>query len=489
MSDERLEQAIAHWGDRFTVGGVDPADFRKVTSSISSWAEWCGAWSEMAAEHEQLGRQALAESRLRSAGEHLAQAATYYHFAQFVFLDDLEQADAAQASATRCLDDALSHLEPPGRKEKVLFEGATLSGILRLPQRGEAPFPTVLLIPGLDSTKAEFRRVEQSFLDRDVATFSFDGPGQGESRGEMPMRADWESPGGAALDHLAQLPEVDADRIGVWGVSLGGYYAPRLASADSRVKACIALAGPYTFGENNWHELPALTRAAVRHFSGSASDEEAQRFALTLSLAGRADKITCPLLVVFGKQDRLIPWADAARLADEASGPVELLMFDDGNHGCTNILYRHRPYAADWMAAQLGAAEVGRPQGGLASDGRARRRPAEVQLTDLGVIEDFLACALEAHTAVLEYDTVGGQAKARTGVLFHEQQGAAVGTHLADGVEDRLERLRVETHRRLVEDHERRVEHEAPGELDEALLASREAARLVFGPFRHDREQ
>lgn len=357
MSDERLAAAIAHWGDRFTAGGVDPADFRKVTMSIDRWEQWCEAWSAMAAEHEQLGRRALADGRVRSAGEHLAQAATCYHFAQFVFLDDLAQADAAQANATRCLDDALVHLDPPGRKDTVAFEGATLTGILRLPRDGAAPYPAVLLIPGLDSTKAEFRRVEQSFLDRGVATFSFDGPGQGESRDEMAMRADWEGPGGAALDHLAQLPELDAERLGIWGVSLGGYYAPRLASADSRVKACIALAGPYTFGESNWHELPELTRAAVRHFSRSGSDEEAQRFAATLSLEGRAKDITCPLLIVFGKQDRLIPWPDATRLAEEASGPVELLLFEDGNHGCTNISYKHRPYAADWMARQLGAGE------------------------------------------------------------------------------------------------------------------------------------
>jgi dipeptidyl aminopeptidase/acylaminoacyl peptidase len=355
MSDERLEQAIAHWGDRFTGAGVEPADFRQVTSSIDNWGQWCEAWSGMAGAHEELGRRALAEGRSRSAGDHLAQAATYYHFAQFVFLDDLTQAEAAQERATCCLDDALAHLVPPGRKESVAFEGTAMVGILRLPARGDVPFPTVLLIPGLDSTKAEFRRVEQSFLDRGVATFSLDGPGQGESRAEMPMRADWEAPGGAALDHLAQLPEVDGERLGVWGVSLGGYYAPRLASADSRVKACISLAGPYTFGEKNWHELPDLTRAAVRRFSRSSSDDEARRFALTLSLEGRAGQITCPLLVVFGKKDRLIPWADACRLAEEASGPVELLLFDEGNHGCTNILYRHRPYGADWMAAQLSA--------------------------------------------------------------------------------------------------------------------------------------
>lgn len=357
MTDTRLATAISHWGDRFAAGGVDPADFRRVTTSIDSWDGWCRAWSSMAAEHEQLGREALADGRNRSAGEHLAQAATCYHFGQFLFLDDLEQADAAQASASRCLDDALEHLDPPGRKDRIAFEDGWLTGILRLPRDGDKPFPAVLLIPGLDSTKAEFRRVEQSFLDRGVATFSLDGPGQGDSRALMPMRADWESPGGAALDHLSSLPELDAERLGVWGVSLGGYYAPRVASADSRVKACIALAGPYTFGETNWHELPDLTRAAVRHFSHSADEDEAHRFALTLSLEGRAKDITCPLLVVFGKQDRLIPWADASRLAAETSGPIKLLLFDDGNHGCTNILYRHRPYAADWMARQLSAGD------------------------------------------------------------------------------------------------------------------------------------
>ncbi len=355
MTDARLATAISHWGDRFTAAGVEPADFRKVTTSIDSWSQWCEAWTAMAAEHEELGRRALTEGRSRSAGEHLAQAATCYHFGQFVFLDDIDQAEAAQASATRCLDDALVHLDPPGRKEEFDFEGVRLTGILRLPRGATGPFPTVLLIPGLDSSKAEFRRVEQSFLDRGVATFALDGPGQGESRAVMPMRADWEAPGGAALDHLARLVEVDAERLGIWGVSLGGYYAPRLASADPRVRACIALAGPYTFGEANWDELPDLTRAAVRRFSGSATEEEAHRFALTLSLEGRAKSITCPLLIVFGKKDRLIPWADAARLAAEASGPVDLQMFEDGNHGCTNILYRHRPYAADWMARQLQA--------------------------------------------------------------------------------------------------------------------------------------
>ena len=58
-------------------------------------------------------------------------------------------------------------------------------------------------------------------------------------------------------------------------------------------------------------------------------------------------------LVVFGRQDRLIPWQQAERLRDSVSGPVELLMLERGNHGCANVTPWHRPYTADWVAEQL----------------------------------------------------------------------------------------------------------------------------------------
>ena len=56
-----------------------------------------------------------------------------------------------------------------------------------------------------------------------------------------------------------------------------------------------------------------------------------------------------------GKLDRLIPWQDAARLVEEASGPSELLLLEQGNHGCANLAPFHRYRTADWAAEQLGA--------------------------------------------------------------------------------------------------------------------------------------
>jgi hypothetical protein len=61
MSDPRLHHA-ANWLSRFTVNGVAASDFHDVLSSLTSWDDWCRAWSARAAVHEGLGREALAES-------------------------------------------------------------------------------------------------------------------------------------------------------------------------------------------------------------------------------------------------------------------------------------------------------------------------------------------------------------------------------------------------------------------------------------------
>ena len=96
--------------------------------------------------------------------------------------------------AVRCLTDALPFGPAPGERVEIPFDGATLAGILRLPA-GSQPAPVVVLIPGLDSAKEEFRSTEQLFLDRGLATFSVDGPGQGEAEYDLAIRPDWEVPG------------------------------------------------------------------------------------------------------------------------------------------------------------------------------------------------------------------------------------------------------------------------------------------------------
>jgi len=360
--DERVTAAISNWAPRFTANGVTAGDFARITASLERWEDWCAAWSAVAAEHEELGRAALAAGRELSAGAHLAQAAVYYHFAKFLFVDFPDQMRTAHRAAVRCLDDALPYLDPPGRRIEIPFEGSRLAGVLRQPP-GEGPHPVMIMLSGLDSAKEELRSTEDLFLARGVATFSVDGPGQGEAEYDLALRGDWEVPGAAIIDWLVTEPGLDPDRIGVWGVSLGGYYAPRVASGDDRVRACVALAGPYNFADH-WDNRPVLTREAFRVRSKSRDFGAARDVAGQLSMAGRAGLIRCPLLAVMGKLDRLIPWQDAARLVEEAGGPAELLLLEQGNHGCANLSPFHRYQTADWVAEKLGA-RTRRPAGSV----------------------------------------------------------------------------------------------------------------------------
>ncbi len=350
--DELVASAVAHWGPRFTTNGVTTADFARITAGIERWDDWCRTWTAEGSAHEALGRAALAEGRTRSAGEHLARAAVYHHFAKFVFVTDPAQMRAAHERAVACLTDALPHLDPPGRRLEIPFEGSRLVAVVRTPY-GAGPHPVVLMLPGLDSTKEELGSTEQTFLDRGMATVTLDGPGQGEAEYDLPLRGDWAPVAEVVWEAIGTQPDLDRTRLAVWGVSLGGYYAPRVAAAlGDRVSACVSLAGPFNFGEY-WSGLPQLTRDTLRHRSGAADDEQARQRALELDLAPVASDLVAPLLIVFGRQDRLIPWENAVRMRDAVAGPATLLMLEDGNHGCANVSPQHRPITADWLAARL----------------------------------------------------------------------------------------------------------------------------------------
>lgn len=349
--DPRVEAALGHWAPRFVANGVPLTDFQEVTAGIERWEEWCDAWSARAAIHEAMGRAALAEGYGLSAGEHLTTAGVCYHFAKFLFVNDPEAMHNTHMKAVACRRDALPHLRPPGERVEMPYESGHLTGILRKPEGADRP-PVVVMAMGLDSAKEEMDAYERLFLDRGLATLAFDGPGQGEGEYDFAIRHDYEAPVGAVLDFLETRADMDAARAGLWGVSLGGYYAPRAAAFEKRVRACIALSGPYDWGAA-WPNLPDLTRAAFQARSKSADADEAFERAKRLNLDGVAERIACPLFVLAGKLDRIVPWTDAERLAKEASGPVELLVVEDGNHIANNRTYRYRLQSADWMADRL----------------------------------------------------------------------------------------------------------------------------------------
>jgi pimeloyl-ACP methyl ester carboxylesterase len=353
MPDEQVRSAIANWGPRFTAQGVDPNDFARVTGDLERWEDWLDAWCANGDAHAALAADAAGRGWDRTAGEAWIRAALSYHFGKFVWMLDMARHDLAADRAVAAMASAHRLLDPAAERIEIPFGGAAMAGHLRRPPGITRP-PLVLLIAGLDSTKEEFFAAENVFLARGMATFSLDGPGQGETARALRIRPDFEAPVAAALDVLCERPDLDGTRVGMLGVSLGGYYAARAAAFEPRVRAVVVSGGPYDFGALI-RGRPPQSLATFVYGCGAGSSEEAYAFAGRMTLAGVAERITQPMVVVFGKRDRLVPWQQAAQVAREAPN-AQLWMFDEGNHVCMNITYRWRPQAADWLAGQLRAA-------------------------------------------------------------------------------------------------------------------------------------
>lgn len=352
MKDSRVAHAIAHFGPRYTVNGVVFSDFADVTSQIEKWDDWCRAWSVRGLIHENLGRTALIEKKFISAGEHLLRATACYHFGKYLFSQDPQQMRTAHEHAVECYTLALPHIDPPGIRVLIPYEGKQLAGVLRRPLNSEARPPLVIMCNGLDSTKEELNTFQETFLKRGMATLAVDGPGQGEAEYDFAIRGDYEAVIKIIIDWVEQRNDVDTSRIGIWGLSLGGYYAPRAAAFEKRLSACVGICGPYDWGAL-WDNLPDLTKDAFRLRSKSADNSEAKEKAKALSLRGVAEKIECPTLIIGAGLDRLCPPEDAERLVAEAGASAELLIIPDGNHVAHNRAYCYRPQSADWMARQL----------------------------------------------------------------------------------------------------------------------------------------
>jgi len=345
VADERIRAAIANWAPRFVSQGVDFNDFQRVTAPLETWPEWLPAWEANGDLHAELARAAEAAGRTLTAGQAWNRAALSYHFGKFVWMVDMERYRQAADKAVAALREAHRLLDPTAERVEIPFEGTRMVGNLRRPA-GTARPPLVVLLPGLDSTKEEFFEWENVFLQRGLATFSLDGPGQGETGYETHIHPNYEVAVTAALDRLAW-----EGAVGLAGVSLGGYYAPRAAAFEPRVRAAAGVSGPWCFGEV-WDGRPSLTKETFQHHSGAATPEEAREKAFELTLEGVAGRIEQPLLVVTGKQDRLVLWEETKKIADAAPNATWVL-FEEGNHVCNNIPYRYRPLVADWLREQL----------------------------------------------------------------------------------------------------------------------------------------
>jgi len=355
MADGSAEDRVAftkrNWMGRFLRAEVSYGDLQRIMANIQTWEQWLPAWAEKAQEYEKLAESAEQRGARRSAAEAWRRAALCWHFGKFNWFDDIEKAQHAQRRLNACFERALWSLKPPGEKVLIPYGEARMAAILRKPAGVERP-PVVIVMGGLDSVKEELQQVADYFLDRGVATLGMDGPGQGETGLTLKIEPASEKPVGAAIDFLTSLGGVDAARVGLYGQSLGGYYVVRACAFEPRIKAAVASAGPYTVADH-WDHLPPMTRAGYEYRTGAKDPEDARRRVAALDLTGVAERVTCPLLVLHGTADEIVPFAHGERIAREARNAV-FRKYEGGNHSLSNRHFEVRTGLGDWMAQQIG---------------------------------------------------------------------------------------------------------------------------------------
>lgn len=195
--------------------------------------------------------------------------------------------------------------------------------------------PCVVYFDGLDVTKEiQYVRGVPDLIKRGISVLVMDGPGTGEAirfRGQY-LRHDYEVAGSACLDWLEKRDDVDAKKIGVVAISLGGYYSPRMASMDHRFAACIAWGAIWDYHATWKKRIDAQFKTSLsvpgHHITwilGVDTLDEALKKLEPFKLDGVVQKMKCPFLIVHGADDEQVPLADAQALYNTSGSPDKTL--------------------------------------------------------------------------------------------------------------------------------------------------------------------
>src|SRR5258708_31585422 len=122
----------------------------------------------------------------------------------------------------------------------------------------------------------------------------------------------------AMIDYLETRPDVDATRVGMEGIRMGGYGVPRAASGEKRIKAAFMSSGSYDLKADLFEYYPPI-QERVRWIIGAKDLAGARKQLAEYTLQGRASKIEAPMLIGYSKDDRIMDPAGALRLYEAAT--------------------------------------------------------------------------------------------------------------------------------------------------------------------------
>ncbi|HZQ65471.1 MAG TPA: YqiA/YcfP family alpha/beta fold hydrolase [Gaiellaceae bacterium] len=349
-------RSLMHTG-RMLYDGVPYFDLQRAGEQVVHLDQWFDFWAAAGERYERMGEEALAAGARLSGGEWLWQASLSFHYAQFMWFHDPARRERGQRRKVELYNRAAPNLWPPAERIEIDVEGSTIPGFLRMPpgRRPEKGWPCVLLLGGLESTKEESYQFENLCLRRGIATFAFDGPGQGEVFFQLKLQPQFERYTSAVIDRLEKQDELDSNRLGVLGRSLGGFYALRSGAGDDRLRAVVAWA--FFHDMDDFEEMPEHTQEGFLYVAGGSRDQLLE----ALDLSDIAADLRAPTLLLNGRNDPIFPPRQMERtIGALTNAALEVVIEPDGDHCCHNMGNIVRPRMADWLARQLGAQEVRR---------------------------------------------------------------------------------------------------------------------------------
>jgi len=308
-------------------------DQRDLPREVKSYRMIPRVLERHARRYERLAEAAAAAGHVESACELLWRACLDYREAQHaIFEDDNREKIYLHGRLLHCFQRLITLSGTRTEIVEIPFEGAYLQAVLYL-AKSEGPTPTVLFVPGMDATK-ETNPLGNPFTRRGMHALHLDGPGQGTSNiRKIRITVDnYERAGRAAIDYLTSRPEVDAERIGIGGSSMGSYWGMRIAANDERVKAIATSAACYSGKTAIFEEASPRFKQVFMYMAGIDDEATFDAMAAEMTLDGLAERVRCPSLMVVGEYDPLAHLEDVMDVYARVPAPRELWVVEDDFH-------------------------------------------------------------------------------------------------------------------------------------------------------------
>lgn len=332
--------------------------------------EFLSAWVRTADTLAGLAEEDLEHGADYSAADKLHRSALYYLLAERMQSQGAPDRMATYLKGKHAFLKAVKASGEHCERVEFPYQGKTLSGYFTPAQGVQGPAPCVLYLNGLDSCKEllYWSRLPQELARRGIATLCLDQPGTGESLRVQGFTADpvsenWGTP---AFDYLASRGDVDKHRIGITGISLGGYYAPRICANEPRFASGACWGANHDWAEVQHKRLRREGENPVPHYwqhvqwvFGAHDMDSFFAKADLMCLDGQMEKIRVPFLVTHGEKDRQIS-LEYARIAYDQlvnSPRRELKIFTEREGGVEHVGADNMAfglhYIADWFADTL----------------------------------------------------------------------------------------------------------------------------------------